>query len=68
MNLVISDRKKCRRCNKGKLDTRVKRGILVKAFLFWLPIKRYRCDACNRKSYAFGSQFKNLKQRELQIL
>ncbi len=40
---------RCRGCNNTV--SRIKRGPLVKAFLFWLPIKRYVCHRCNRKTY-----------------
>jgi hypothetical protein len=68
MNLVMTERKRCRKCNGGKLDSRVKRGVLVKTFLFWLPIKRYRCDFCKKKSYVFGSALSSINQSDLQAL
>jgi transposase-like protein len=43
--------KKCPRCKEGELDTRVKRGKLVKTFLFFLDLKRYTCSKCDRKVY-----------------
>lgn len=43
----------CSKCKK-RLDGRVPRGRLVKMFLFWLPLKRYKCIACNRKLYILG--------------
>jgi len=52
---IIMERKKCKKCNKGRLYTRVQRGLIVRSLLFWLPIKRYRCDSCNRTSYIYGS-------------
>jgi len=67
MDPVIMEKKKCRRCGVGKLDTRAKRGILVKTFLFWLPIKRYRCDNCYKKSYVLGSANVSVKNSGLQI-
>jgi hypothetical protein len=55
MEPVIMEKKKCRKCGVGRLDTRTKRGFLVKVLLFWLPIKRYRCDTCFKKSYVLKS-------------
>lgn len=52
---TIKERKKCPKCERGELDTRTSRGFIVKTFLFWLPIKRYRCNECWRKSYIYGS-------------
>jgi hypothetical protein len=43
----------CTKCKKP-LYERVSRGNFVKTFLFWLPIKRYRCFICNRKRYVLG--------------
>ena len=40
----------CPKC-KNELDARIRRGFLVKTFLFWLPIKRYICYNCHRKLY-----------------
>jgi len=40
---------RCRTCN-GSLS-RIKRGPLIKTFLFWLPVKRYVCYRCNNKTY-----------------
>ena len=33
---------------------RIRRGLLVKTFLFWLPLKRYKCDKCKRKMLKFS--------------
>ena len=52
---IIMERKKCPKCKKGRLHARVPRGFLVKTLLFWLPIKRYRCESCDKKSYVFES-------------
>lgn len=68
MDPIIMEKKKCRRCGVGRLDSRAKRGVLVKAFLFWLPIKRYRCDNCYKKSYVLGSASVPVKNTRLQIL
>jgi len=34
---------------------RTKRGAVVKFFLFWLPIKRFKCTVCFKKTYVYGS-------------
>jgi len=68
MDPIIMDRKKCRKCHIGKLDTRAKRGPFVRTFLFWLPIKRYRCDCCYKKSYVLGSSLVPVKQEQLQAV
>jgi hypothetical protein len=47
--------RKCPKCKKGTLDYRTPRGFFVKAFLFWLPIRRYRCSKCTKRSYIIGS-------------
>jgi hypothetical protein len=51
---IIKERRKCTKCDTGILDTRVSRGFLIKMFLFWLPLKRYRCNVCWKKSYIMG--------------
>ncbi len=51
----IKERKKCTKCGKGELDTRIPRSFFVKTFLFWLPLKRYRCNICWAKTYVYGS-------------
>lgn len=52
---ATKERKRCTKCSKGELDTRVPRGFIVKTFLFWLPIKRYRCSLCWHTTYIYGS-------------
>ncbi|WP_344977809.1 hypothetical protein [Compostibacter hankyongensis] len=47
--------RRCKRCRTGKLDERVPRGWLVKFLLGWLPIRRYRCSHCQRRSYILSS-------------
>lgn len=42
---------KCPHCEKGLLDTRVKRGFLVKYVFFWMDVKRYECNICAKKAY-----------------
>lgn len=46
--------KKCPYCKKGMLDTRVKRSRIVKILLFFVEIKRYACNNCQRKVYMRG--------------
>lgn len=41
----------CPRCKTGVLYERVPRPWWVKTFLFFLPLKRFKCYRCNRKSY-----------------
>jgi hypothetical protein len=41
----------CPKCKKGGLTERVRRPILVKVLLCWLPLKRYRCYHCYKKTY-----------------
>lgn len=48
---TLSSIKKCKKCDTGILEDRVKRPLLIKTLLFWLPVKRYKCDYCNKKSY-----------------
>jgi len=43
----------CPRC-KTEMDSRVSRGMLVKSLLFFLPLKRYKCFGCGRKTYAMN--------------
>ncbi len=52
---ICKERKKCKKCETGVLDTRVHRGVLAKLFLFWIPLKRYRCNECWKKTYIIGS-------------
>lgn len=40
----------CGKCNK-RMDNRITRGALVKTLLFWLPLRRYKCNSCGRKRY-----------------
>jgi hypothetical protein len=46
--------RECSKCKKGRLE-RTKRARFVKIFLFWLPIRRYKCDMCGRKVYLFNT-------------
>lgn len=52
---IVNKAKKCPKCKSGYLEHRTPRGFLVKATLFWLPIRRYRCSTCTKKSYVFGT-------------
>jgi len=42
---------------KSELRDRAHRGPLVKAFLFWLPIKRYWCYKCMRRKYVWAQAY-----------
>lgn len=55
--------RKCPKCKKGTLDYRTPRGFLVKAFLFWLPIRRYRCSKCAKRYYMLDTAGKRLVAR-----
>ncbi|MFA6085080.1 hypothetical protein [Mucilaginibacter sp.] len=56
--------KKCPHCNKGVLRNRAKRPLILKATLFWLPIKRYECSYCYKKSYIYGSVFEHIDKAD----
>jgi len=61
-------KRKCKKCNLGILENRVKRPILVKVVLFWLPIKRYKCYYCNKKSYILPQASTAPSQNRLQAV
>lgn len=42
----------CFKC-KTTLDSRAHRSLFVKTFLFWLPIRKFKCYKCKRTQYAF---------------
>lgn len=42
---------KCPKCKPGYLDTRVPRDPFVKYVFFWLKVRKYRCNNCQRKMY-----------------
>jgi len=48
-------RRPCKKCKHGVLDSRLKRPFLIKTLLFWLPLRLYKCNVCNRKTYVLGS-------------
>jgi len=53
VNTPVKKEKKlhiCRKC-KSPLDTHIHRGFFVKHFLFFLPLKRFICYGCKRKTY-----------------
>lgn len=52
---AVSDKRKCPKCGKGFLEFRTPRAWWVKLTLFWLPLKRYKCGHCNKKTYVYGS-------------
>jgi hypothetical protein len=41
---------RCRGCGNVGIS-RIKRSPFVKTLFFWLPLKRYVCYRCNRKTY-----------------
>ncbi|MDN5287826.1 MAG: hypothetical protein JWR38_4100 [Mucilaginibacter sp.] len=43
----------CRRCKTSV--SRIPRGPLVKFAFFWLPLKKYVCYRCHRKTYRWSS-------------
>lgn len=43
----------CRKC-KAPLDTHIHRSFFVKYILFFLPVKRYICYGCRRKTYRWA--------------
>lgn len=55
MELVTDPSRPIYRCKKCKeiLYTRRKRGVLLKTFLFWLPVKKFFCDRCLKTRYHF---------------
>ncbi|MBB3969019.1 transcription elongation factor Elf1 [Mucilaginibacter phyllosphaerae] len=60
--METKQKKTCPHCGRGKLANRARRPALMKATLFWLPIKRYSCNVCNKKSYVFGSVWEDEKK------
>lgn len=48
-------------CPCGKSDRaeveRISRGVLIKTFLFWLPVKRYKCYRCKKKRIVFSRAY-----------
>jgi len=68
METTMMVRQQCKKCHRGVLDSRVKRALLVKVALFWLPIKRYRCNYCDKKTYLFGSSQQRRQQNTLQAM
>jgi len=61
------NRRICKKCSQGVLDSRARRPALVKLLFFWLPIRRYKCNYCDRKTYVYGSIWHNVKQNNLQM-
>lgn len=46
---------RCPRCDAAWLHDRVPRPWWVKTFLFFLPLKRYTCYRCKKKTYVWES-------------
>jgi hypothetical protein len=49
----IPDLPECPKCGI-EFAMRVPRGEFVKAFLFWLPLKRYKCMSCLKSTYVLS--------------
>jgi hypothetical protein len=47
----IKESNVCPKCGKAALDTRVHRPAMVKLLLFWLPLRRFECSFCFKRSY-----------------
>jgi len=45
----------CGKTSMAELE-RIPRGILIKTFLFWLPLKRYRCIKCTKTKLILTKQ------------
>lgn len=43
----------CGKKNDPNME-RIRRTFFMKTFLFWLPLKRYRCYECMRNRWTFG--------------
>ncbi|WP_089786585.1 hypothetical protein [Chitinophaga sp. YR573] len=41
----------CPKCKQANLEDRVPRGMFIKKLLWFLPLRRYICYRCCRKSY-----------------
>ena len=48
----------CKHCRKASLS-RIQRGAIIKAFFSWLPLKRYICYRCHRKTYRWSKRQDN---------
>lgn len=51
LHMATNDKIKCRRCSAQMY--RISRPAWAKTLLFFLPLKRYFCDACLRKRWRF---------------
>ncbi len=49
-NEVLEIKKKCPYCSAANL-ARVPRGVFVKTFVPWLPLKKYICYSCLKTFY-----------------
>jgi hypothetical protein len=68
MEAMMMVRQQCKKCHRGVLEIRVKRAFLVRVILFWLPIKRYKCNFCNKKTYLFGSSLHPREESHLEVV
>lgn len=50
----------CPHCERGILNTRVKRSFLVKNVFVWMEVKRYQCNICAKKVYVKNNFNKQL--------
>jgi len=42
-------------CGTSKNDwQRIPRGFFLKTFLFWLPVKHYKCHRCGRRHWVIN--------------
>jgi hypothetical protein len=57
----METKRKCPKCKTGYLEYRTKRSVFVKLVFFWLPIKRYRCSICWKKSHVFERSEKQME-------
>lgn len=46
----------CGKASRSEVQ-RISRGFFVKTFLFWLPVRRYRCYKCRKKKLVFGRSY-----------
>jgi len=44
----------CGKTSRAEVE-RIPRSFLIKTFLFWLPLRRYKCHKCRRKRLVIGS-------------
>lgn len=52
----------CGKGDRAELE-RIHRGFLVKTFLFWLPLKKYKCYKCMRSMYMLEKKATELSNK-----